>query len=193
MTQNFLRRVLPIVAIAIPATVHAHPGHGILDVSAGLMHPLLGADHLLAMVAIGLLGAQLGGRSRWAVPAAFVGSLAAGAILGAAGLAIPGMEHGIALSVLVLGAILAFALRLSLPVAAGLMAVCGLCHGAAHGVEMPTDATGVLYGAGFIAASIALHVAGVALGQTAIQTSRASWVRYAGAAVAVIATGMFLS
>ena len=193
MTQNFLRRVLPIVAIAIPATVHAHLGHGISDVSAGLMHPLLGADHLLAMVAVGLLGAQLGGRSRWAVPAAFVGSLAVGAVLGGAGLAVPALEHGVALSVLVLGAILAFALRLSLPVAAGLMAVCGLFHGAAHGVEMPADATGALYGAGFIAASIALHVAGVALGQSAIQTSRASWVRYAGATVAVIATGMFLS
>ena len=191
MTQNFLRRVLPI--IAIPATVHAHPGHGISDVSAGLMHPLLGADHLLAMIAMGLLGAQLGGRSRWALPSAFVGSLAVGAVLGAAGIAMPGMEHGIALSVLVLGAILAFALRLSLPVAAGLMAVCGLFHGAAHGVEMPADATGALYGAGFIAASIALHIAGVALGQSAIQTSRASWLRYAGAAVAVVAVGMFLS
>lgn len=193
MTQNFLRRVLPIVAIAVPASVHAHPGHGVLDVSAGLIHPLLGADHLLAMVAVGLLGAQLGGRSRWALPAAFVGSLAAGAVLGAAGFAIPAMEHGIALSVLVLGAILAFAMRLSLPVAAGLMAVCGLFHGTAHGVEMPPDAAGTLYGAGFIAASVALHIAGVALGQSAIQTSRAPWIRCAGAVVAVVATGMFLS
>lgn len=192
MTPNFLRRAFPIVAIAIPATVHAHPGHGILDVAAGLMHPVLGADHLLAMVAVGLLGAQLGGRSRWAVPAAFVGALALGAVLGAAGLAIPGMEHGIALSVLVLGAILTFALRLSLPVATGLMAICGLFHGAAHGVEMPADATGALYGAGFIVASIALHIGGVAIGTACMNASRASWLQVAGTAVAAITIGFLV-
>lgn len=192
MTPNFLHRAFPIVATAIPATVHAHPGHGILDVSAGLMHPVLGADHLLAMVAVGLLGAQLGGRSRWAVPGSFVGALALGALLGAAGLAIPGLEHGIALSVLILGAILAFALRLSLPVAAGLMAICGLFHGAAHGVEMPADATGVLYGVGLVLASVALHVGGVAIGTACMNASRTSWVQVAGTAVAAIAIGFLV-
>lgn len=149
------------------------------------MHPMLGADHLLAMVAVGLLGAQLGGRSRWAVPAAFVGALALGAVLGASGLAIPGLEHGIALSVLILGAILAFAIRLSLPVASGLMAICGLFHGAAHGVEMPADATGALFGAGLVLASVALHVGGVAIGEACTRATRASWMQLAGAAIAI--------
>lgn len=135
------------------------------------------------MLAVGLLSAQLGGRSRWAVPAAFVASLAVGAIAGAAGLSIPGMEHGIALSVLILSAIIAFATRLSLPAAAALVAVCGAFHGVAHGVEMPAGS--VLYGAGFVLASTALHALGMLIGTACISASRPAWVRCAGAAVAV--------
>jgi urease accessory protein len=192
MNSNFLRRALPIVALAIPATVQAHPGHGMVDFSAGAMHPVLGADHLLAMVAVGLLGAQLGGRARWAVPAAFVSMLVCGAIAGAAGFAIPGMEHGIALSVLILGAVIAFAMRLPLSAAAVIAAVCGIFHGAAHGAEIPADATGALYGAGFVLVSAALHVAGAGFGAACIHASRSNVVRYAGGAIALIALGLFV-
>ena len=193
MNSNFLRRALPILALVIPATVQAHPGHGMLDFSAGAVHPILGADHLLAMVAVGLLGAQLGGRARWAVPAAFVGALALGAFAaGAAGFAIPGMEHGIALSVLILGAIVAFANRLPLFGAAAIAAVCGIFHGVAHGSEMPADATGALYGAGFVLASAALHIMGAGFGAACIGASRSGLVRCAGAAIVVFALGFFV-
>lgn len=190
MNSIYLRRVLPIVALAIPATVHAHPGHGILDLSAGAMHPVLGADHLLAMVAVGLLGAQLGGRARWAIPAAFVGTLALGALAGAAGFSIPGMEHGLALTVLVLGALVAFAKRLPLFGATAIAAVCGIFHGVAHGVEIPADATGALYGVGFVLASTALHAAGVGFGAACISASRSGWVSCAGAVIAAFAFGL---
>lgn len=183
MTTHFIRRALPIIALAIPATVQAHPGHGIVDLSAGAVHPFLGADHLLAMLAVGLLGAQLGGRARWAVPAAFVAALAVGFV----GPAIPGMEHGVALSVLLLGAVLAFAMRLSLPVAASFAALCGLFHGAAHGAEIPADAMGALYGVGMVISSAALHTAGLALG-----TTRAPLVRFAGASITAVAVGFFI-
>lgn len=183
MKSNFVQRALPIIAVAIPATVHAHPGHGAHDLVAGAVHPFLGADHLLAMLAVGLLAAQLGGRSRWAVPAAFVASLAVGAMAGAAGFSLPGVEHAIALSVLILGAIIAFATRLSLPAAAAFAAVCGAFHGLAHGVEMPADSA--LYGAGFVLASTALHALGMLIATVCISTSRPAWVRCAGAAVAV--------
>jgi urease accessory protein len=192
MKSNFLRRALPILAIAIPATVHAHPGHGMLDFSAGAAHPILGADHLLAMVAVGLLGAQLGGRARFALPAAFVAALAVGAVAGASGFALPGMEHGIALSVLILGAIVAFAKRLAPSSAAAIAAVCGIFHGVAHGVEMPADATGALYGAGFVLATLALHIAGVGFGAACIGASRSAWVRCAGGAIAAFALGFFV-
>lgn len=192
MNSNFLRRALPIIALAIPATVHAHPGHGVLDFSAGAMHPILGADHLLAMVAVGLLGAQLGGRARWALPVTFIATLTVGALAAAAGFAIPGMEHGIALSVLILGAIVAFAQRLPLPAAAGIAAIAGVFHGVAHGTEIPADATGALFGAGFVIASAALHFAGVGLGAACIAASRSGWVRCAGAAICVFALGFLV-
>ena len=183
MTSNLFRKALPIIAIAIPATVQAHPGHGALDLVAGVAHPLLGADHLIAMVAVGLLGAQLGGRSRWAVPSVFVSALAAGALAGTSGFAIPGMEHGIALSVLVLGSLIASSMRLSLPVAATFAAVFGALHGVAHGVEMPTGSWA--YGSGFILASIALHAAGAIIGTACMAASRPGWIRVAGAAMAI--------
>ncbi len=183
MTSHFFRRALPIVAVAIPATVQAHPGHGALDFVAGAAHPLLGADHLIAMVAVGLLGAQLGGRSRWAVPAAFVSALAVGALAGASGFAIPGVEHGIALSVLVLGSLIAFSKRLSRSVAATFASVFGVLHGVAHGVEMPTGSWA--YGGGFILASVALHAAGLLIGTACMAASRPGWIRIAGAAIAL--------
>lgn len=183
MTSHFIRRALPIVAIAIPATVQAHPGHGALDFVAGAAHPLLGADHLLAMLAVGLLAAQLGGRSRWAVPAAFVGAVAVGALAGAAGFALPAVEHGVALSVLLLSALIAFATRLSLPLAATVATVCGAFHGVAHGVEMPAGSA--LFGAGFVFASIALHAAGMLIGTACLSASRPAWIRCAGAVMAL--------
>jgi urease accessory protein len=180
-------RFLALAAFALPVLAHAHPGHDghelTWDFTSGASHPFTGWDHLLAMLAIGFWAAQLGGRSRWLVPAAFIGVMAGGAVAAQAGLALPGLEAGIAASLLVLGLFIAAAVRL--PAAAG-MAVVGvfaLFHGLAHGAEMPATAGGLGYGAGFIAATALLHATGLGLGHAC--HSRLHVVRYAGGAVAL--------
>jgi urease accessory protein len=143
----------------------AHPGHGDAGgFTHGFMHPVGGLDHVLAMIAVGLFAAHLGGRALGLVPATFVAVMAAGGALGMAGIAVPFVETGIALSVVVLG--LAVALRMSVPTLAA-MALVGLFavfHGHAHGAEMPQDASGFGYAAGFMLATALLHGAGIALG-----------------------------
>ena len=160
-----MRFLLLSLAAALPTAAFAHTGAGGAGGFArGLFHPLGGADHVLAMVAVGLFAAQLRGRALWLVPAAFVATMAAGGALGAAGVAIPHVETGIALSVLVLGAAIAFGL--SVPVAGAMMLVgfFAIFHGHAHGAEMPAAASGLAYGAGFVLATAALHAAGATFG-----------------------------
>jgi len=153
------------IFLALTGAALAHTGHG--DASGfahGFAHPLGGLDHVLAMVAVGLYAAMLGGRAVWLVPAAFLGAMASGGALGAADYALPYAEIGIAASVVALG--LAVALRISLPVLAA-MALAGLFavfHGHAHGAEMPPDISGSAYAAGFMLATAALHGLGIALG-----------------------------
>ena len=155
------------ILVAIPGAALAHPGHDAGGFAHGLVHPLGGLDHVLAMVAVGLYAALPGRRALWLVPATFVGVMAIGGALGATGYPIPYAEIGIALSVMVLG--LAVALRVSLPTLAA-MALAGLFaifHGHAHGTEMPADATAVSYAAGFMLATALLHGAGIAIGLVA--------------------------
>ena len=168
-TTSSLKRAAAsgIALLALTGTALAHPGHGdAAGFAHGFMHPLGGLDHVLAMVAVGLFAAHLGGRALWLVPAAFVAVMAAGGALGIAGIAVPFVETGIALSVVVLG--LAVALRVSVPLLAA-MALVGLFaifHGYAHGAEMPVDASGAGYAAGFLAATALLHGIGIAIGLT---------------------------
>jgi len=155
--------LLPLVLL--PGAALAHTGHGDAGGFAhGVMHPVGGLDHVLAMIAVGLYAALLGGWALWLVPASFIGIMAIGGVLGMAGLALPHAEIGIALSVIVLG--LAVALRLSLPTlsAMALVGVFAVFHGYAHGAEMPPDASGLRYAAGFLLATALLHGAGIALG-----------------------------
>ncbi len=179
--------IFAATALVFPALAHAHPGHEghelTWDFGAGLVHPLSGLDHLLAMVAVGLWAAQLGGRARWQVPAAFVGVMALGGAIGRAGLVVPGLEQGIAASVLVLGLLVATATRL--PVAAGMALAGGFAvfHGVAHGAEMPAAAGGLGYGSGFVTATALLHAAGVGLGLLAGRVSTRA-TRLAGWGVA---------
>jgi len=160
------RAVLAASLVLMPSLALAHPGlpgHS-HDLASGLMHPIGGLDHVLAMVAVGLLAAQLGGRALWLVPASFVAAMAAAVIAGMSGIALPLTETGIALSVIVLGG--AIALRLAMPVAAA-MALVGffaIFHGYAHGIEMPEMASGFLYGIGFVAATATLHGLGIGIG-----------------------------
>src|SRR5438876_5599961 len=141
----------------IPTAAFAHPGigdaHGFV---AGFAHPLGGLDHILAMVTVGIFAWQLGGRALWLVPASFVLAMAAGGALGMAGLAVPFVEVGIAVSVIVLGAMVALGTKAPLPIAMALAALFAVFHGHAHGSEMPLDAGSIVYGAGFLLASALL-------------------------------------
>jgi urease accessory protein len=155
----------PAIFLALTSAALAHTGHGHASgFTHGFMHPIGGLDHVLAMVAVGLYGAMIGGRALWLVPATFIVVIAAGGALGAAGYVLPYAEIGIAASVVVLG--LAVAFRLSVPALAA-MALVGffaVFHGHAHGAEMPEDAAGYTYAAGFMLATAMLHCAGIAVG-----------------------------
>jgi urease accessory protein len=165
LAQATIIAIVAAAMIAIPTVASAHPGHeGTPGLVHGFLHPLGGLDHILAMVAVGLFAARLGGRALWLVPASFVVTMAVAGIAGMTGFALPYVEAGIALSILVLGA--AIALDWTMPVAAamGLVAFFAVFHGHAHGAEMPQTMSGLAYGAGFIAATAALHGLGIGLG-----------------------------
>ena len=155
--------------------------HGFM---AGFLHPVGGLDHVLAMVLVGLLAWQIGQRALWLVPAAFVAVMAAGGALGMAGIALPALEIGIALSVVVLGAMVAFGVRAPVAVAMGLAGLFAMFHGQAHGAEMPASASALGYAAGFMLSTALLHAAGVAAGFGMGRIS-APTVRLAGAAASV--------
>ncbi|MDE1146954.1 MAG: HupE/UreJ family protein [Azospirillaceae bacterium] len=189
MTYRRLLPALTIAAALAPAVAMAHPGmpghtHGFGD---GLLHPLTGWDHLAAMTAVGLWAGQQGGRAVWLWPLAFLALLVVGAIAGANGLAVPGVEWGIALSVVALGWLTAFGARLPLAAGATLIAAFAFCHGAAHGVEMPADADGLTYGLGFVTASATLHLAGVGLSLAATRAGLRLAPRLAGLAMGLAA------
>ena len=180
-------RAIVLTALCLFAgAASAHTGnHVITGFTSGLTHPLLGLDHLLAMIAIGLWAAQQGGRALWAVPAAFVGAMLLGGGMSLAGLLLPHVETGIAASVLVLGLLIAtrqqWAVKAGMAIAAGF----ALFHGYAHGMEMPQAASPALYALGFVLATAFLHVAGIAgslVGRYAMQA----------AGVGIAATGLAL-
>jgi urease accessory protein len=185
-----LRALRPLALLLLAAPLaQAHPGHGPADFISGLVHPLTGWDHVLAMVAVGLWAAQLGGRARWALPAAFVGAMMAGAAGGIIGLAPAGVETGILASVLILGVAVAAAARLPLGAGLTLVALAGSVHGLAHGAEMPLQADSLRFLAGMVLATAALHAAGLAAGLAAARR-RPVLVRWAGAGIA--AAGLVL-
>jgi urease accessory protein len=163
--RTTFRAALAAVATLLPTAAWAHPGHDVgVGFVHGFVHPVTGLDHVLAMLAVGLFAAQLGGRALWAVPLSFVSIMALGGVLGVAGFAVPFGEAGIAISVIVLG--LAVALQWKAPVAAAmaLVALFAVFHGHAHGAEMPVDAFGLAYGLGFLLATAMLHIVGIGLG-----------------------------
>jgi len=167
-----------------PETAFAHIGAGHASGFArGFLHPIGGLDHVLAMLAVGMFAANLGGRALWAVPLTFVAVMALGGALGARQVELAYVEVGIALSVVVLG--LTVATRPNWPVAAAmaLVAVFAVFHGHAHGAEMPMAASGAGYAAGLVLATAILHLAGIALGTGAALWSRAAPL--AGSAMAL--------
>lgn len=199
MNVRRLRAVpLALTAVLTPTLAFAHTGvgetHGFVH---GFMHPVTGLDHILAMVTVGILAWQLGGRALWALPTAFVGAMALGGALGVAGVDVPFVELGIALSVVVLGGAVALGVKAPLAFAVGLVGFFAIFHGHAHGTEMPGDAGGLAYGFGFMLGTALLHLAGIAtgflVGRLAESRGR-SCVRGAGGLICVagllIATGI---
>jgi len=150
--------LMPEIALA-----HAPEGAGGGFVT-GFLHPIMGVDHLVAMVAVGLWGAFLGERALWILPIVFPSIMAVGAAFGIVGLEIPLVEFVIALSGVVLGALIALRVRAPLAIAMVLVGIFAIFHGYAHGVEMPEQISAITYSAGFVIGTGLLHLAGVAIG-----------------------------
>lgn len=134
---------------------------------AGFAHPFSGLDHLAAMIAVGIWAVQMGRPAVWLFPASFALIMALGAGLSLAGIPLPGVEDGVAVSVAVLGVLLAVTARPSIAIGVALVALFGLAHGYAHGAEMPATAAPVLYALGFLAATLSLLLLGIAFGLAA--------------------------
>ena len=174
-----------LFAMCLPSLAHAHVGMG--EASGwvhGLVHPFSGLDHLCAMIAVGLWAAQIGGRAIWRVPLTFVSVMALGGVLGMAAVPVPFIETGIIMSLLVLGLLIAAAVRLPLLASAAIVGVFAIFHGYAHGTEMPQSTSGLGYALGFMLATASLHGMGIALALFVNSMGRDKLVRYAGALVA---------
>jgi urease accessory protein len=179
--------ILFFIASVMPAA--AHPGHADQSLYSGFMHPIMGIDHVMAMLCVGAWSALVGGARTWAWPLAFVAAMIGGGWLGYAGVALPLVEQGIAASLVVIGLLLALAIKA--PTAAGLalVATFAIFHGHAHGAEVG-QASFVPYLAGFVISTSALHVAGIGIANGLVRMFSVMPVRLIGAATA--AAGMAL-
>jgi len=192
---------LSVAALALlPSLAYTHVGIGETGgFLHGLTHPVSGLDHICALLAVGLWAAQTGGRSMWAVPLTFVSVMALGGILPLLGIGLPFAEQGIALSVLLLGVLIAASVCLPLWLSGSMVGLFALWHGHAHGTEMPALASGIEYVLGFMLATVLLHVVGIAFGVgmqrlpvlSLAEGARERAIRAAGASIALC--GMYLS
>ena len=174
------------LAALFPAPLLAHTGEaGAGGLVSGLLHPVTGPDHVVAMVAVGLWGCILGGRAIWQLPVIFPMMMAFGGLLGVAQVPLPMVETGIALSGIVLGLLVALAIRLPMAAAWVIVAAFALFHGHAHGAELPASAHPVAYVLGFVVATGALHLAGIALGLLWARPAGRLVVRGAGSVIAL--------
>ena len=177
------------IGLFFPIVANAHGETYSADIFfwAGLIHPALGFDHLLAMISVGILSAQMGGRAIWTVPITFVSVMLIGGVLWIQRIALVSVELGIAFSVLVLGVALAAEKKLS-PILAMIFVGCfAIFHGHAHGTEMPTMAEPVLYACGFVIGTAVIHIAGILIGIFSKTISHGDQLlRYAGAGIAGI-------
>jgi urease accessory protein len=189
ITMLRLTSLVLAATLAMLAPALAHTGVG--DANGfvhGFTHPINGIDHVLAMVAVGLFAAHLGGRALWLVPLSFVAMMAVSGALGMSGLGLPFVEVGIALSVVALGIALATGFRITATAAMALVGFFAIFHGHAHGAEMPETASGLEYGAAFVLATAALHLLGIGLGLVIGKMSEVSGgrvLRVAGSAMAL--------
>lgn len=184
MITRIASTLVAILAIGAPAM--AHTGEGLAGgFASGFIHPLLGPDHIAAMLAVGLWGAFLGAPAIFLLPVVFPLVMAAGGVLGIVGVPLPGIEIGIAASAVVLGLMVAIAAKPHIAVAAVLVGAFAIFHGHAHGTELPDGADALAYALGFVIATGLLHLAGIAFGLLAQYPGGRVAVRAAGGAIAV--------
>lgn len=179
-------RLASTLALLWPAIALAHVGQGDIGGGfiAGVEHPVFGLDHVVAMVAVGIWGAQLGPPAIWVLPVTFPLVMAFGGVLGGLGVPIPGVEIGIAISAIALGCMVAFAARPPLWVAAVLVGVFAIFHGYAHGAELPGSANAIAYAVGFVVATGCLHLLGILIGVAKRWPAGEKALRVCGALIA---------
>ena len=184
--KQLLTRYSGVLAVILfwTETAFAHVQKGeAAGFLSGLKHPISGLDHVLAMVAVGLWGAQLGSPAIWVLPVAFPMVMAFGGMLGLIGVPLPGIEYGIAASAILLGIAVMFELRPPLAIAAALVAIFAIFHGHAHGTELPPGQSGLLYSMGFVIATGCLHAVGITIGTVHRWEWGQKFLRLAGAVV----------
>ena len=189
--MQFTQRLfITILLTSFAGTVSAHEAGGIAGgFASGFMHPILGWDHVVAMVAVGLWGAFLGSPAIWILPVVFPLVMAFGGALGVTGIPIPAVETGIAASAVVLGAMVAFAARPPIWIAAVIVGAFAIFHGHAHGTELPDAANPLAYSVGFVLATGMLHMGGIAFGLLVRWPAGKVAVQAGGGAIALAGVG----
>ncbi|WP_250655469.1 HupE/UreJ family protein [Alkalimarinus coralli] len=183
---------LLVLLLFLPGIALAHTGVGqTTGFMHGFGHPIGGADHVLAMVAVGIWAAQMNGRALWVVPCTFVGVMVFGGALGFTGVPVPFVEEGILVSILILGVLIAGAFKLPLIFGSLIVGIFAIFHGHAHGSEMPASISAVSYAVGFALATAMLHLGGIGLGMLMQKTNLQVVSRIAGGAIAL--SGIYLA
>lgn len=176
------------MVMAFSGIAQAHPDHG-SGYLAGFTHPFTGLDHLLAMLAVGVWAAQLGGRAKWVVPVSFIACMVVAASVGMSGIAaLPMVESGVATSLLLLGLLIAFSVKVPVALSASIVGLFAIFHGYAHGAEMPLLSMPWVYATGFVLSTAALHGAGLLLGQGLHK--QIGWLRAIG--ILLVASGAWM-
>ena len=181
--------ILALTLAIVPGVAYAHDGTNLAlgGFLSGLVHPVLGYDHLLAMLSVGILSAQIGGRAIWTVPAAFVSVMAVGGFLGLIDIGLTATEFGIAVSLVILGSVIAAERRLSILVAMVGVGFFAIFHGYAHGSEVPETAEPFLYALGFLMGTALIHITSVVIGDISRHYERGKIIlRVGGALIALI-------
>ncbi|HBO84932.1 MAG: urease accessory protein UreJ [Deltaproteobacteria bacterium GWC2_42_11] len=187
--QNLSLALLTI--IFMPSLVYAHTSVGhTAGFTYGLSHPLGGIDHILAMLAVGIWAAQTGGRAVWSIPLTFVSIMILGSVLGMFGVALPFIEPGIVMSVLILGVLISAAVSLPLGLSMAIVGLFAVFHGYAHGTEIPNALSGLNYSIGFVFATSLLHLSGIGASILFKKFDRPQLFRYAGGVITI--AGIYL-
>jgi urease accessory protein len=187
-SQSILSAAAAFALLALSSqSAFAHTETGVAGgFLSGFTHPIFGLDHLVAMVAVGLWGAQLGSPAIWVLPIAFPAVMAIGGLLGVMQVPLPAVEVFIAASAIILGIMVAFAARPPLVIAGLIVAAFAIFHGHAHGMELPEAANPLAYGVGFVLATGLLHLCGIVIGLLVAWPVGARAVQVCGALIALL-------